>query len=133
MAAIKKTPRLLDELATAIATGVTVRAWAKHKGIPERTAYDWARMPGVREQVAQIRRRFIDATVGKLVTLARKATRELDKLLDPKVTETVRLGAIRTVLSNLVDISSWADYEARLAAIERRLDASTTDRKTEEA
>jgi hypothetical protein len=133
MAGIRKTPALLDDLALALASGTTARAFSKKTGIPERTCYDWSRLPSVRDRVAEIRRRLVDATVGVLTSLSGRAARELGKLLgDPA--PSIRLAAARAILEKHVDIANWSNYEARLAEMERQLgNASTPNQKTGEA
>jgi hypothetical protein len=130
----KRTPKLLDELALAIAQGVTVRQWALTNKVNERTASDWAKLPSVREQVNEMRRRFVDANVGMLVVLSPRATKELGTLLVSAKAPSIRLAAARTILDKVIDISNWADYEVRLAAIEKRLNlGDTVDHETEKA
>jgi hypothetical protein len=126
----KQTPKLLDELALNVASGGRIQKWALDNGIPERTAYQWAKTEGFSEKVRGFRQEVNDATVGRLVSLARKATRELENLLGPNVTESVKLGAIRTVLSSLVDLSDWHDLESRLSAVERKVGSEGKQTKT---
>ena len=48
--------RQKTQLAVAIAQGEAVASWANRNGVPERTAYRWAREPKVRAMVETIRR-----------------------------------------------------------------------------
>ena len=107
------------DLALAIATGRTVRAWAKEHDVPERTAYKWARSPEVCTQVKRIRRRAIDRAVGRLSRYASAAADQIAKLAKGAESESVKLQAARAVLADLMQVANYADLEDRIAELER--------------
>jgi hypothetical protein len=109
------------DLALALATGRTVRAWAKLHDVPERTAYSWARSPEVRTQVRRIRRRAIDRAIGRLSRHAAAAADRIAQLADAAQSEAVQLQAARAVLADLMTVSNYAALEGRLAEVERRI------------
>jgi hypothetical protein len=109
------------DLALALATGRTVKAWAKGHEVPERTAYTWARSPEVRKQVRRIRRRAIDRAIGRLSRNATAAADQIARLAKGAASEAVRLHAARAVLADLMTVSNYAALEQRLAEVERRI------------
>ncbi len=106
-------------LALALATGRTVRAWAKEHEVPERTAYKWARSPEVRKMVRRIRRRAIDRAVGRLSRYASAAAEQIARLAKGAESESVKLQAARAVLADLMQVANYADLEDRIAELER--------------
>jgi hypothetical protein len=108
-------------LALALATGRTVRAWAKEHEVPERTAYKWARSPEVRKQVRRIRRRAIDRAVGRLSRYASAAAQQIANLAKGAQSESVKLQASRAVLADLMNVSNYATLEERLTEVEKRI------------
>ncbi len=116
-------------LALAMATGRTVKAWAKeHDDVPERTAYNWARSPEVRTMVRRIRRRAIDRAVGRLSRHAAAAADQIADLAKGAESESVQLQAARAVLADLMHVTDYADHDDRIAALERRIHESHPDR-----
>jgi hypothetical protein len=108
-------------LALAMATGRTVRAWAKEHDVPERTAYKWARSPEVQKQVRRIRRRAIDRAIGRLSRNAAAAAQQIANLAKGAESESVKLQASRAVLADLMNVSNYATLEERLTEVERRI------------
>ena len=106
-------------LALALATGRTVRAWAKEHDVPERTAYKWARSPEVLTMVRRIRRRAIDRAVGRLSRYASAAAGQIAKLAKGAESESVKLQAARAVLADLMQVANYAELDDRIAALER--------------
>jgi hypothetical protein len=110
------------DLALALATGRTVKAWAKqHDDVAERTAYNWARSPEVRSMVRRIRRRAIDRAIGRLSRHAAAAADRIAHLANAAQSESVQLQAARAVLADLMTVSNYAALEERLTDVERRL------------
>jgi hypothetical protein len=107
------------DLALALATGSTVRAWAKARNVPERTAYKWARSPEVKKQVRRIRRRAIDRAVGRLSRHAAAAADQIARLAKAAESESVQLQAARAVLADLMHVANYAELEDRIAQLER--------------
>src|SRR4051794_32601868 len=60
-------------LALAIAGGESITAWAQENGVPERTAFYWAKDPKVRREVDACRRRALNQAIGRLTGMATNA------------------------------------------------------------
>ena len=111
-----------SHLAVAMAQGWSVKKWARANQVPERTAYRWARDPKVRTAVEAWRRRALDRAVGRM---ARRATWAADQIADLGATaesESVKLAALRTIFSNMMDVTEFADLQVRMTQLEEQLD-----------
>ena len=60
-------------LALAIAEGESIAAWAQENGVPERTAFYWAKDPKVRREVDACRRRALNEAVGRMTRMSMNA------------------------------------------------------------
>jgi hypothetical protein len=107
------------DLALAIATGRTVKAWAKEHDVPQRTAYTWARSLEVKKRVRRIRRRAIDRAIGRLSRYASAAAQQIADLAKGAESESVKLQAARAVLADLMQVANYADLEDRITELER--------------
>jgi hypothetical protein len=123
----RRNPKLIDELALEIAAGGSVRKWAADHGIPERTCYGWSGSPGFVELVQSHRRKMTDRVIGQLTGKASKAVRCLERLMEHGAADSVRLGAARAILSELVAIGNWADLEKRFCELEKRMNNAKSD------
>jgi hypothetical protein len=112
-------------LAFAIAEGTSVEKWASANGVPERTAYHWAAQREVRAEVESIRRRALDEGIGLLAGRITWAVDGIVKLGDHARSESVRLSALRAVMSDFVAVSNFAGLEARVAELEEQLHERT--------
>jgi hypothetical protein len=109
------------QLALAIAQGVSVATWARGNEVPKRTAYRWASEPAVRATVESCRRRALDRAVGRM---ARRATWAVDQIVDLGAnarSETVKLKALRAVMSDMMKVSEFSVLELRMTDIEEKL------------
>jgi L-amino acid N-acyltransferase YncA len=112
-------------LAVALAEGTSVAKWASSNEVPERTAYRWAAEPEVRSEVETIRRRALDEAIGRM---AKRATWAVDGIVDlgeNAASESVRLAALRAVMSDFIKVSKSAGIELRVAALEEQSSART--------
>jgi hypothetical protein len=107
-------------LAVAIAEGTAVAEWALRAGVPERTAYYWAAQPEVRAEVESIRRRALDEAIGRLAKRATWAVDRIVNLGENAASESVRLSALRAVMSDFIAVSNFAGLEVRVAALEEQ-------------
>ena len=76
--------------------------------MPERTAYRWAKEPKVRTAVEGWRRRALDRAVGRM---AKRATWAADQIADLGATaesESVKLAALRSVLSDMMKVAEFS-------------------------
>ena len=109
------------DLALALATGSTVKAWAESRNVADRTARTWSRSPEVLQQVEDIRRQAIECAIGRLSDNATAAANKIARLVQEAAAESVQLQAARAVLADLMSVSNYAALERRLAEIERRV------------
>ena len=112
-------------LAVAIAEGTSVATWASSNGVPDRTAYRWAAEPEVRSETESIRRRALDAAIGRLAKRATWAVDGIVELGENAASESVRLSALRAVMSDFIAVSNFAGLEVRVAELEEQFDART--------
>lgn len=109
-----------EMLAVEIARGQPIADAARAAGLSPRTAYRLMAEPGFRARVDELRRAMVQTAVGKLTDSATEATDTLRTLLGAGHPPTVRLGAARAILDNVVDLQTHADILERIAALERR-------------
>jgi hypothetical protein len=115
----KKSPRSpKTQLAIAIAQGDHAAKWASKNSVSRRTAQRWAREPGVRAAVERIRRRAIDRAVGLMSKRARWAAESIVTLGKSDASESVKLAALRSVLSDMMAVSKFGGLEDRMTDIE---------------
>jgi hypothetical protein len=109
------------DLALALATGSTVKAWAESRNVADRTARTWSKSPEVLHQVEAIRRQAIECAIGRLSDRASAAADRIGHLAIQAASEAVQLHAARAVLADLMSMSDYATFEKRLADVERRI------------
>ena len=114
-----------SQLAIAIANGKSIVAWARVNKVPERTAYRWSRDPKVLAAVESYRRRSVDQAIGRMARRVTWATDGIAKLARSAESEPVRLAALRSILSDMIGITKFADLEQRITEIEGQLDERT--------
>jgi hypothetical protein len=106
-----------EALALALATGQTLRAAADTTGIGERTATRRMADPAFRRRVADLRADMVRRSLGRLADGMSHAADTLRALLAVE-SESVRLGAARTLLELGVKLRESVELEARLADLE---------------
>jgi hypothetical protein len=112
-------------LALAIAQGRSVALWARDNLVPRSTAYRWACQPEVRASAESCRRRAQDRALGRMANRAYWACYRVATLARDAESESVRLRALRSVLSGANAVSKFPVLKRRLAAINEELDEST--------
>jgi hypothetical protein len=115
------------QLAVAIAAGSSASKWATANQVPKRTAQKWAREPKVRAEVERIRRRALDRAVGRMTNSLNWATQGIFDLAKGAASESVKLAALRAVVSDMMAVSKFGGLEDRMTRIEGKLDARTGD------
>jgi len=113
------------ELARAIANGKPVSEWALENHVPRRTAYRWARDPRVEAAVESCRRRALDQAIGRM---SNNVTWAVDRIVDlarDASSESVKLAALKAILSNMMSVSEFAALEERMTQIEGQLKNGT--------
>jgi hypothetical protein len=113
-----------SQLTLAIAKGTPVTKWARQNNVPRRTAFRWAREPGVKAAVERHRRRALDRAVGRMTNGVTWATQGIFDLAKGADSESVKLAALRAVVSDMMAISKFGGLEDRMTRIEEKLDAN---------
>jgi hypothetical protein len=113
------------ELILAIAAGIAVADWARQNKVPRRTAFRWAGEPKVRARVEAQRRRALDRAVGKMSDNVFSAVEGIVELGKNAASESVKLAALRSVLSDLMAVSKFGCLEDRMTQIEEQLNERT--------
>ncbi len=86
--------------------------------MPERTAQRWANEPETRSEVESIRRGSLDQAVGQMSNRVAWATELIAKLAETAKSESVRLAALRSFLTDMMAVSDFAGLEQRIAKLE---------------
>jgi hypothetical protein len=114
------------QLVIALAEGKkSLDEWAQENGISRRTAYRWAKDPKVKAAVSAHRRAAVDQSLAVMSGQVTWAAEAIGDLCKNAASESVKLGALKAVFTNLVAISKFAGFEERIAGIEEKLDAYT--------
>jgi hypothetical protein len=113
---------LKDELALAVAKGISITVWAKKRNVPKTTAYRWASEPDVVKAAQAHRRRSVDRAVGRMTDRYVWATDRIARLAAEAESESVQLSALRSILSDMIAVSNHSGLEERMTNIEKQLD-----------
>jgi hypothetical protein len=122
-----------SKLVVAIAKGVAISKWARENSVPNRTAYRWASDPRVRARVEKCRRRALDRAIGKMSHSVNWAALGIKKLAETAASESVKLTALRTIFSNMMAISEFAELQDRINQLEEQLHVRERDGHTGQA
>jgi HEAT repeat protein len=110
----------------ALAGGSSVAEAAKLAGKSERQAYRYLADPAVKASVQRLRADMTGQALGVLVKEMAESVRELVKLRsDPN--PQIRIQAARSLLTIGLDFRAALDVEARLSAVEAKLNGSGPD------
>jgi transposase len=111
---------LQSELAAALAAGKSCAEWASANGVSERTAQRWASDSEVRAEVDAYRRGNLDEAVGRMSRRVAWATDQIAELAEKARSESVRLAALRSMLSDMMAVADFAGLEERIAKLEEQ-------------
>jgi len=111
-------PKKKAQLARAIAQGASITAWARANQVPVATAYGWASEPEVRGALQSCRRRALDRAIGRMARRATWAAGQVAKPGKDAGSESVRLAALRAVLSDMMKVTEFAGLELRVTELE---------------
>ncbi len=111
---------LQSKLAAALAAGKSCAEWASANGVSGRTAQRWANEPETRSEVESIRRGSLDRAVGQMSRRVDWATGLIATLAETAKSESVRLAALRSILTETVAVSDFAGLEQRIAKLEEQ-------------
>lgn len=109
-----------EPLALAVASGQTLRDAAQTAGVGERTATRRWADPAFRRRVGELRGDMVGTALGRMADGMADAAVVLRKLLVAE-SESVRLGAARSLLELGVRLRESVELEQRLQAVEQRL------------
>jgi hypothetical protein len=112
------TDYLKNKLAAVIATGGSIKLWAKANQVPERTAYRWSADPRVKAEIAQARMRSLDRAISEMSRCVRWAVAETRDMAESASSESVRLAALKQIFSNMTDVAEFAEMQHRIAQLE---------------
>ena len=111
-----------NQLTLAIARGESITGWAHRNGVPLSTAFRWSRDPKVRSAVEAWRHRALDRTIGRMASLALKATDGITRLAKEAESESVQLRAWRAIMADQMAVAKFSDLEYRMTEIEEQVD-----------
>ena len=111
---------LKHTLAAAIAEGQSCARWASANGVAERTAQRWAVEPEVRAVVESHRRGTLDLAVGRMSRRVAWVIEEIARLAKHARSESVRLAALRSILTDMMAVCEFAGLEERIARLEEQ-------------
>src|SRR5262249_55223754 len=99
----------------------SVAAWARKNDVARRTAFYWAKEPGVRAEVAEVQRQSLARAIGRMNSRANKAADAIFKLAEVAESESVQLNAWRAILADQMAIAKFSALESRLQEVEKLL------------
>jgi hypothetical protein len=109
---------LQGELAAALAAGNSCSEWARANGVSERSAQRWASDFEIRAEVEAYRRGNLEQAVSRMSLRADWATDQISKLAEGAKSESVRLAALRSMLSDMMAVADFSGLEGRIAKLE---------------
>ena len=109
-----------EALALAVASGQTLRDAAQTAGVGERTATRRMADADFRARVAQLRADMVQRSLGRLADGMGAAADKL-RLLLAAASESVQLGASRSLIELGVKLRESTELEERLADLEHRI------------
>ena len=114
-------------LIAALAGGATNLDAAQQAGVSEKTVYRRLADAEFRQQVADARAELIARAVGALADASATAATTLRTLLEAE-SESVRLGAARSILELATRLRASEEFERRLATLEHGQDGGEPHR-----
>src|SRR5262245_43857268 len=105
--------------ALALATGQSVNDAAAASGVDRRTLTRWQRSPVFQAKVAEYRGELVRAALGRVVNSLTSAADTLRGLMNDGDPAT-QLSAAKALFAILGPLQDRVDFDARLAAVERR-------------
>lgn len=121
-----------DVLAVHLAAGLTVEAAARKAHVSPQTVYRRLKDAAFRSAVTELRAHILERAVGKLADASAAAVHTMQRLLKAK-SETVRLGAARSILELSCRFREAVELEERVRRLEERRTNGDTDVPTPES
>jgi hypothetical protein len=116
------------DLALAIAVGTPIADWARLNHVPRRTAFRWAKERKVRAAAEAHRRQAIDRAVGRMAESLGWVTDGIAQLARGAASESVKLSALRSVVSDMMAVSKFGSLEDRVTELEEVAHARTRNK-----
>lgn len=110
-----------ESLIASLVAGVTVQEAASQAGVGQRTAFRRLSDSRFRQRLAETKGRMLETVSARLANSAGAACEELERLLKKADSESVRLGAARTILEQVLRMRELVEIDQRLLALEQRL------------
>ena len=108
-----------EATAVALAAGFTQQEAAKKSRVGVRTIKTWlATHPAMNQRIRELRSEMTSRAIGKLVDRMVSAAESLDCLHREATSESVRLGAARSVLELGTKLRESVEFEERISALE---------------
>ena len=108
-----------ESLIAGLAAGAPIKEAAAKAGVCERTAFRRLSDPSFRQRLAETKGRMLEMVSARLTNSATAACDELERLLQKAESESVRLGAARTILEQVLRLRELVEIDQRLLAIEQ--------------
>ncbi len=105
----------------ALLTGDTLGRAAEKAGVHRNTITDWLREPDFMAELQAAEGEALGVLSRSLVSLAEKATKTLEEVLDGGETDGARLRAADIVLGRLLQVRELVDLEKRIEELERTI------------
>jgi hypothetical protein len=102
---------------TGLAAGLTYKKVAEQAGVSEKTVRNRLAQPEFRRKVAEARASLVEGTMAQLVAAGTEAVEALRRLLQAE-SESVQLGAARSLIELSSKLRESHDLETRIAALE---------------
>jgi hypothetical protein len=117
-----------EAAALALARGCTTAEAAEESGAAKRTILAWsATLPAFRRRVQALRGEMTGQALGRMVNNMNQAAEKLRSLLEAE-SETVRLGAARSILELGIKFRETVELEERVAELEARVAAKEQEK-----
>jgi hypothetical protein len=113
-------------LIVALASGATVHDASAAVGVAERTIYRRLEDAAFRRQVSDARSEMLMQAVGKLADASTNAVSTLGRLLDAE-SESVQLGAARSILELGTKLREATELDQRLRDLEARAEVAAQE------
>jgi hypothetical protein len=115
----------------ALACGATVESAAQKAGISDRTAYRRLKDPEFLRKLADLKSDIVQRTSAMASAAGPEVVKKLLLLMSQSKTDYVQLGAARTMSDLGRKLRSETELEARIEALEAKIEAQSKDRPTD--
>jgi len=107
-----------EKLLLALACGASVESAARSAGVSPRTAHRRLKDPEFQRQLRKLKREMMERASSILTAGTLEAAKSFLAFQDPSTSQTVRLGAARSIFQYSLKMQERLDFEERIAALE---------------